>query len=89
MRRVTQEPRFDRDIKRLKRRNKDIDKLLAIVAILRHAGRLPTQFRPHKLTGEYEGQWECHVELDWLLVYDITDREVMLARTGSHEDLFG
>jgi mRNA interferase YafQ len=31
---------------------------------------------------------ECHIEPDWLLIYDITDAEVVLLRTGTHSDLF-
>ena len=34
------------------------------------------------------GVWECHIEPDWLLIYDITATEVLLIRTGSHSDLF-
>ncbi|MBI5469703.1 type II toxin-antitoxin system YafQ family toxin [Candidatus Kaiserbacteria bacterium] len=89
MRRVVREPQFDSDIKRLKRRHKDMDKLLTTVAILRRDGRLPVQFRPHKLSGDYDGQWECHIESDWLLTYEIYEDAVTLARTGSHSDLFG
>ena len=33
---------------------------------------------------------ECHIEPDWLLVYQIIDDELILRliRTGSHSDLF-
>ncbi|MDO8553147.1 MAG: type II toxin-antitoxin system YafQ family toxin [bacterium] len=40
------------------------------------------------LTGEWLGFWECHIGPNWLLIYDVTDTEVLLARTGSHVDLF-
>lgn len=49
---------------------------------------LPENARPHKLSGEYEGLWECHVGHDWLLVYRANNKEVLLARTGTHADLF-
>lgn len=42
----------------------------------------------HKLSGEWSGFWECHIESDWLLIYDVTDEAVLLAGTGSHADLF-
>src|SRR5271166_3662648 len=44
--------------------------------------------RAHKLSGEWKGLWECHIEPDWLLIYDITSAEVLLIRTGAHSDLF-
>ena len=50
---------------------------------------LPTARRDHPLKGEWKGWRECHVEPDWLLIYKTTDTEVMLARTGTHADLFG
>ena len=44
--------------------------------------------RPHKLSGEYDGLWECHIENNWLLIYNFNDTEIILFRTGTHEDLF-
>ena len=41
------------------------------------------------LSGAYLGLWECHVEPDWLLVYDVSEELVELAATGTHADLFG
>lgn len=49
---------------------------------------LPPKNRNHKLKGDYVGYWECHIELDWLLVYKKTETEIIFARTGSHSDLF-
>ena len=50
---------------------------------------LPPSRRDHALKGEWKGHRECHVEPDWLLVYHATDDELLLARTGTHADLFG
>ncbi|MGD0023228.1 MAG: type II toxin-antitoxin system YafQ family toxin [Xanthobacteraceae bacterium] len=44
--------------------------------------------RPHPLKGDWKGYWECHISPDWLLIYKVTDEEVLLARTGTHADLF-
>ena len=88
MRRHITKPQFDKDIRRIKRRGKDIERLIATVFLLEKEGRLTHGFRPHKLSGEYEGCWECHLGYDWLLVYEIKDEEVVLVRTGSHTDLF-
>lgn len=44
--------------------------------------------RPHQLKGEWKGFWECHIGPDWLLIYKPTADEILLARTGTHSDLF-
>jgi mRNA interferase YafQ len=88
MRRIAQQRRFVVDLKRMKRRGKDTEDLIATVELLAETGTLPSGFRPHKLTGEWKGVWECHIESDWLLIYDVTPDEVLLIRTGTHSDLF-
>jgi len=80
--------RFSRDKKRMAKRGADFRKLHTILLCLQLGEPLPHSARPHKLGGEWDGFWECHVETDWLLIYDITDEAVLLAGTGSHTDLF-
>jgi mRNA interferase YafQ len=63
--------------------------LFSAVEMLAENGELPAAYRPHRLSGEWKGVWECHIEADWLLIYTITITEVLLIRTGSHFDLFG
>jgi mRNA interferase YafQ len=88
MRRVTQHTRFKNNLKRMKRRGKNIKDLIAFVELLAEDGMLPTGYRPHQLRGEWKGIWECHVDNDWLLIYEVTVNEVFLFRTGTHADLF-
>lgn len=88
LRKPRTERRFEKDILRQKGRNKDIAKLDTAASFLIRAGKLPSSFYPHKLSGEYEGLWECHIEHDWLLIYEINDEEVIFVRTGTHADLF-
>lgn len=54
-------------------------------------GTLPPEYRPHKLTGMYQGNWECHIQPDWLLVWEQRDSELilLLIETGSHSYIFG
>ncbi len=89
MRQVFQRRKFLRDLTRQTQRGKDLDELFGIVRMLARDGRLLEQFRPHKLSGEHAGLWECHLAHDWLLTYEITDDAIILARTGTHTDLFG
>jgi mRNA interferase YafQ len=89
MRRVARQKQFRNDVKRQKRRGKDVEELIAAIELLAEEGSLPTAYRPHKLSGEWRGVWECHIEPDWLLIYAVMDEEVLLIRTGTHADLFG
>jgi mRNA interferase YafQ len=85
---IKRRARFQADVQRQRRRGKDIDELLAAVELLTETGSLPDAYRPHRLEGEWAGVWECHIEQDWLLIYAVTPREVVLIRTGTHLDLF-
>ena len=79
---------FSRDLKKAKKRGKKIPKLNEIVFLLQNEKPLPEKNRNHKLSGDYIGHWECHIEPDWLLVYIRNSKELILVRTGSHSDLF-
>jgi len=80
---------FSRDLKRIERRNYDRALLDAVIDTLRAGESLPRARRDHPLKAEWKGWRECHVQPDWLLIYKATDAELMLARTGTHADLFG
>lgn len=82
--------KFEKDVKRCKKRNLDIDRLIAVVDILRSSSSLPPEYRPHKLSGKYAGLWECHIQSDWLLIWsqDDTELTLLLTDTGTHADLF-
>ncbi|MEZ3551802.1 MAG: type II toxin-antitoxin system YafQ family toxin [Muribaculaceae bacterium] len=82
--------KFDKAYKKCIRRGLDMSKFENVVSILRECGRLPAIYRPHKLSGDYDGCWECHIQSDWLLVWEQNDTELTLLfiDTGSHSDLF-
>lgn len=79
---------FQKDVKRFKKRNKDIDKLKTIIKNLIHQKLLPESCRDHRLVGTYRDRRECHIEPDWLLIYKRTKEEIIFERTGTHSDLF-
>lgn len=82
--------KFRRDVKRAKRRGKDLEKLWAVVRQLEANEALDQQHHhPHRLFGDWSGHWECHIEPDWLLIWTKWDGYLVLERTGSHSDLFG
>lgn len=70
------------------KRGKKEGKLFAVVEMLARTGSLPAEFRSHRLAGRWNDFSECHIESDWLLIYQVSDSEVLLVRTGSHADLF-
>jgi mRNA interferase YafQ len=80
---------FERDLRRVRRQGKDLDKLEVIVDLLQSGKLLPPRCRVHPLRGEWEGFWDCHVEPDWLLLYKLQPDKLILVRTGSHSELFG
>lgn len=81
---------FKKDLKLAKKQNKDLDKLFSVIEVLARGETLPPQYRDHDLSGNYKGTRECHVEPDWLLIYEIRDNVLvlMLYRLGTHSELF-
>lgn len=81
---------FKKDLKRVKKRGKDLSLLKEVLQLLREEQLLEEKYRDHALTGDYIGFRECHVQPDWLLVYAISKEKLILtaSRTGSHSDLF-
>lgn len=82
--------RFKKDIKLAKKQGKDLDKLFKIIEKLAQGKTLEAKYRNHSLTGDYKGTRECHIEPDWLLIYEIFEDVLVLSlqRIGSHSDLF-
>lgn len=81
---------FRKDLKNCKKRGYDLPLLQKAIDILQETGTLPESYRPHKLSGRYEGLWECHIKGDWLLIWQQNDTELILIMTdtGTHADLF-
>lgn len=81
---------FMRDLKAAKKRGLDITKLNEIVRLIAMQETLPANNKDHKLSGEYSGCRECHIQPDWLLIYKVnnTVNVLNLVRTGSHSELF-
>lgn len=82
--------KFKKDIKLIKKQGKDLNKLYAVVEKIANAESLDKKYKDHILSGDYIGFRECHIEPDWLLIYQCDDDEIilLLSRTGSHSDLF-
>ena len=90
MLRIFYTTKMKKDAKRMQRRGKDLSKLSSVLTALASGGTLPARHRDHALSGRRAGFRECHIESDWLLIYQ-TYRDVLIltaVATGSHQDLF-
>ena len=85
---LSQTSQFKKDIKKLGKRGKDINKVKTVIALLLSGSPLPLKYKDHSLSGTWAGHRDCHIEPDWILIYSISQDELRLERTGSHSDLF-
>jgi len=79
---------FEKDVKRCRRRGKDLGKFKIIARSLLAGEPLDPIHREHKLVGNFAGQRECHIESDWLLIYKVEPTRLTFERMGTHSDLF-
>ena len=82
--------KFQRNLKLMKKRGKDLNKLNEVLELLVKGQELPMKYNDHSLIGNFIGCRECHIEPDWLLVYEVVNNEliIILTATGTHSDLF-
>ena len=69
---------FKKDLKLAKKQGKNLDTLFNVIKILEKGEKLDDKYRVHSLSGKYKGTRECHIEPDWLLVYEIIDNVLVL-----------
>ena len=81
---------FRKDWKRCEKRGFPMEELRTVITILATTGTLPQEYKPHKLTGNRAGEWECHIRPDWLLIWEQNDKELtlLMLNTGTHSDVF-
>lgn len=83
---------FKKNYKKIKKQGKDIDKLKTVIAKLANKEILEEKYKNHMLTNSkhYKNCGECHIEPDWLLVYQYEDDGLilLLIATGSHSEIF-
>ena len=78
-------------MKLMAKRGKDISKLITVLDLLSTGNPLPTKYKDHVLIGNRVGQRECHIEPNWLLIYEVHEDALIIVatETGTHSDLFG
>lgn len=82
--------RFEKDLKRCKKRGLNIQLIKDAVTLLAATGSLPLKYHPHKLASQKQETWECHIQPDWLMTWQQNDTELTLLflQTGTHSDFF-
>lgn len=81
---------FKKNVKLCKKRGLPLDELWTVLKLLLDNGKLPIEYKPHKLSGNRKNQWECHIRPDWLLVWmqDDDNYVMLMLDTGTHSDIF-
>lgn len=82
---------YKRNLKKLIKQGKNIEKILDVIDLLANNKQLDKKYKNHKLFDDrsYKNCYECHIEPDWLLIYQFhkTDLILLLVNTGSHSNV--
>lgn len=83
---------FKKQYKRVIKQSKNIDKLFTVIDELAKGKILNSKYKDHSLINDkyYKDCRECHIEPDWLLIYQYQEERLvlLLLATGSHSELF-
>ena len=82
--------RFKKSLGLSYRRDLNLELLKDVVYTLAKGEKLHAKYRAHILEGYKMVIWECHIQPDWLLLWQQLAGELILILldTGSHSDLF-
>lgn len=85
--------KFKKDFKKYQNQPKKLADIKDCLDLLIHGGKenLPLQMKAHRLIGNYDAYWECHIQPDLLLIWEEQSEpvaEIYLIRLGSHPELF-
>ncbi|WP_434525892.1 type II toxin-antitoxin system YafQ family toxin [Photorhabdus asymbiotica] len=92
MQKIRQKAQFKKDLKKAildRKRNTELLKTLINGLIV--TGTAPETFKLYQLKGNWKPCMECHIQPDFLLIWDVDweKQELILIRCGSHSELFG
>lgn len=81
---------FKKDLKRCQKQGRDLSLIYTTISLLSQTGTLPPEYKAHKLLGSYKGKWECHIQSDWILIWEQFNNELrmIMTNTGTHAELF-
>ena len=81
---------FKKDYKLAVKRGYNSKELEKVIDLLKTGEPLPQIYKDHPLSGEWKNYRDCHIRLDWILIYRVIEDSLILelSRTGTHSDLF-
>jgi len=79
---------FKKDFKLCIKRGYNMEQIRSVMKLLESGRQLSENNKDHNLTGNYVKCRECHIQSDWLLIYQLFDNDIIFIRTGTHSDLF-
>ncbi|MEI6058844.1 MAG: type II toxin-antitoxin system YafQ family toxin [archaeon] len=80
---------FKKDFKKLRNLPlADLKAIFDVISQLEQEQKLEPRYKDHELIGNWAAFRECHIKPDLLLIYQVQQNELQLARIGSHSDLF-
>ena len=79
---------FEKDLRRVRKQGKNVDKLEDIVNLLQKTAAFASSLPATYVARQLAGTLGLHIAPDWLLLYRVTNAELILVRTGSRAELF-
>lgn len=80
---------FKKDFKKTRKLPlSDLKIIFEVISVLEQGATLDKKYKDHELIGNWSGFRECHIKPDLLLIYKQKPSELLLARIGTHSDLF-
>jgi len=78
--------KFKNEFALAEKRGKNMDKLIEVKGMIIREEPLPPERRNHLLHSKWECAFECHIEPNWLLIYEIdrSANRVTFYRTRAH-----
>ena len=90
MKRLFPSTQYRKDYKRYRNNPIKVAALKEVLDMLANEQPIPAEYLPHPLHGNYKGCIECHIQVDFLLIwFDPKSDIIELVRLGSHSELFG
>ena len=89
MREIIWETQFKKDYKKVVKQGKDLQKLKKVITLLAEGKTLTQKYKDHPLHGNLNNYRDCHIQGDWILLYKIDGKKLILSRTGSHAEVLG
>lgn len=79
---------FLKDSRKLSLSDKHFTKFVQYLNALSNEEALPEESKDHALIGNWDGYREFHLGGDVLVIYKVTEEEIILTRMGTHSQLF-